>query len=179
LLNIDYNIAAQVIANQPKKVLNILINKNQSVCFKGRYLGENVRTLVEIIEYADNNEQSGLIFFSDFSKAFDSLDHIYLFKCLNYCNLENPFINSIKLFKPSHKAVLQILNFLYYFRISKGVRQGCLLSPYLFILAIKLFANAIAKNNNIKGITINNIEIKQTLFADDASFFTDVCPNLL
>jgi len=36
---------------------------------KGRYIGENVRTLIEIIEHAENNRQSGLIFFSDFSKS--------------------------------------------------------------------------------------------------------------
>jgi len=30
-----------------------------------------------------------------------------------------------------------------------------------------LLANAIAKNNNIKGITINNIEMKQTPFAEE------------
>jgi len=40
-----------------------------------------------------------------------------------------------------------------------------------------LLANAIAKNNNIKGITINNLEMQQTLYADDASFFFEFCPN--
>ena len=94
MVNIDYKIAAKVIANRLKKVLNTLINKEHSGFLKGRYIGENVRTLVEIIEHAENNEQTGLIFFSYFLKAFD---HRYLFKCLNYFNLRNSFIIWIKL----------------------------------------------------------------------------------
>jgi len=79
LLNIDYKIA-----NRHKKVLNTLIHKDQSEFLKGKYIGENVRTLVEIIEHADNSEHFGNIFFSGFSKAFDSLDHRYLFKVFIY-----------------------------------------------------------------------------------------------
>lgn len=34
---------------------------------------------------------------------------------------------------------------------------------------------AIRNNQNIKGIYLSNVEVKQTLFADDASFFLDGC----
>jgi len=57
------------------------------------------------------------------------------------------------------------------------VPQGCPLSPYLFILSIDLLASTVAKNINIKGITINNIEFKQIPFADAASLFTDSSQN--
>ena len=60
-----------------------------------------------------------------------------------------------------------------FFKIEKGVRQGCPLSPYLFIICIELLSNEVSLNTDINGIKIGNIEIKQTLFADDASFITD------
>ena len=60
-----------------------------------------------------------------------------------------------------------------FFNISRGVRQGCPLSPYLFIICIELLSLSISNNTDIKGISINNNEIKNTLFADDATFIMD------
>ena len=53
------------------------------------------------------------------------------------------------------------------------VRQGCPLSPYLFIIGIELLTNQIRTNENIKGVTIANLELKNTCYADDASFILD------
>ena len=40
-------------------------------------------------------------------------------------------------------------------------------------MCIELLSNEVTLNADIKGITIGNIELKQTLFADDACFITD------
>ena len=60
-----------------------------------------------------------------------------------------------------------------FFSIEKGVRQGCPLSPYLFICAIELLYRAINKNGNIIsiGYSVANTQFKYTSFADDATFF--------
>jgi len=59
------------------------------------------------------------------------------------------------------------------FNIQKGVRQGCPLSSFLFIICIQILTNYIKNNKNIKGITVQEKEIKQSLFADDATFFNN------
>ncbi len=50
--------------------------------------------------------------------------------------------------------------------LERGVRQGCPLSAYLFILTLEMLANKIRADKNVKGIIINNIEVKISLLAD-------------
>ncbi len=54
-----------------------------------------------------------------------------------------------------------------YFKLERGVRQGCPLWAYLFILTIEVLANKIRFEKNIKGININNKTIKLSMLADD------------
>ena len=63
------------------------------------------------------------------------------------------------------------------FVIKKGVRQGCPLSTSLFIICIELLSNYIKNNKHITGVTINGTEIKQTYFADDATYINNGCQN--
>ena len=55
----------------------------------------------------------------------------------------------------------------------RGVRQGCTLSPYLFILCIEILSASLIKDQEITGIKINGKEFKSTMFADDATFAMD------
>ena len=57
--------------------------------------------------------------------------------------------------------------------IQRGVRQGCPLSPYLFILSPEMLATAIRKNINIKGIYVNSVEINLSQYADDTTLILD------
>ena len=81
------------------KILLSIISFDQSGFMKNRYVGQNVRHIFDIIDYANEKNIHGLILFADFEKAFDSLNHCYLFKCLNLeafeYNWYNFFYNDI------------------------------------------------------------------------------------
>ena len=51
------------------------------------------------------------------------------------------------------------------------MRKGDPLSPYLFIIALETLAIRLRSSKDINGITINNIEFKLSLFADDFCSF--------
>ena len=58
------------------------------------------------------------------------------------------------------------------FFLERGVRQGCLLSGILFIIAIELLAQQIRRSEMIKGIEIANKgsqEVKLSQYADDTT----------
>lgn len=63
-----------------------------------------------------------------------------------------------------------------YFSPTRSTKQGCPLSPYLFILSYELLANDIRNNNRIKGITINGVEHKLVQYADDLTLFVSWDP---
>ena len=92
LLNVDYKIATKVIANRVKSVISTIIHNSQTGFIKGRYIGENIRLLFEIIDNAEDEDKPGLIFFSDFEKAFDSVDHTFIISCLKHFNFGEDFI---------------------------------------------------------------------------------------
>ncbi len=57
------------------------------------------------------------------------------------------------------------------FMVSRGIRQGCPISPKLFILATQLLTTLIQQSPEIEGITIFNKEFKLSQFADNTSIF--------
>ncbi len=56
-----------------------------------------------------------------------------------------------------------------FFPMERGVRQGCPLSAYIFILTLEMLENKIRADTNVKGIIINNIDVKISLLADDVT----------
>ena len=174
LLNIDYKIATKTIANRIKKVLNNIIDSSQTGFIKGRYIGENIRLLYETIDYVNDKQIPGLLFFADFEKAFDSVSHEYISKVLRFLNFGPTLIKWIEVFYRNISSCVTNNGYLSdLFTLGRGVRQGCPLSPYLFIIAIELLSYNVRNNNLIKGINIDNEEVKNTMFADDATFFLD------
>ena len=55
--------------------------------------------------------------------------------------------------------------------MQRGVRQGCPISPLLFIITLELLARHIRKDVNIKGLKFSDRIIKIKLYADDATLF--------
>ncbi len=51
-----------------------------------------------------------------------------------------------------------------------GVRQGCPVSPYLFLIAVH-FLNLYVRRSNINGVTIGNVELIISQLADDTALF--------
>ena len=89
LLNVDYKIATKSISNRIKKVITNIISNAQTGFVKGRYIGENIRLLSEIIEYVNELDLPALLFFLILKKPLTALVMTICSKCLNTLILVN------------------------------------------------------------------------------------------
>ncbi|XP_078590159.1 uncharacterized protein LOC144870234 [Branchiostoma floridae x Branchiostoma japonicum] len=94
-----------------------------------------------------------------------------MFKVLNYFGFGESLIKWISvLYNNISSKVINNGHISDAFPLLRGVRQGCPLSPYLFILCVELLATKIRTNEHIKGLKIHTLETKVSQFADDSNF---------
>ena len=170
LLNVDYKIVSKTLARRLVDVLPNIVHNNQVGYVKGRYIGQNIRTAIDILQYTKLENKSGILISVDFEKAFDSVEWSFMIEVLKKFNFGEIFLKWIKLFYKNAESCT-INNGLTsgYFQLSRGVRQGDPLSPYLFIICAEILAIKIRENKNIKGIWVEKEELKIIQFADDTN----------
>ena len=172
LLNTDYKIATKALAMRLKKVLPNIINNAQTGYLQGRFIGENVRLISDILHYTADQNLEGIALFIDFEKAFDSLEWGYLDKVLNAFNFGNDFKLWVRtLYNNISSCTINNGYASRPFTLKRGVRQGCPLSGLLFVLAVEALSSAIRSRSDIKGIQVGNKEVKLSQYADDTTTF--------
>ena len=179
LLNVDYKIITKALANRMKKVLVDIIHPDQTGFLKGRYIGENVRLLLDVMNYADNNNVPGFAFSIDFEKAFDKLKWSCINKALEHFGFGPDFQNWVKIiYNGAQSCVTNNGYASEFFNISRVVRQGCCLSPYIFLICSELLSHAIRTSEKINVTSCisgksKNYEVKISQYADDTIVYID------
>ena len=175
LLNTSYKLASACISFRIKSVLPQIIHGDQTGFLAGRYIGENIRMLYDILFHTETHNIPGQLLLVDFHKAFDSLSWSFIEQCLNFFNF-GPLIKQwIKTFYNDIKSCVAVNgSYTEWFKLYRGCRQGDPCSPYIFLICAEILSLLIRNNKNIKGIKITE-EFTALLsqFADDTSLFLD------
>ncbi len=169
LLNNDYKILALILANRIKPVLDTVIDECQSGFMQNRHISNNIRLILDIIDYPEFVQDDSFILFLDFYKAFDCLEHDFIITALNKFGFGQSFCNAVhNLYSNSNRKLASGTS--PRFSLKRGVRQGCPLSVYVFLLSVQ-FLNLPVKLSSLKGMVVANREIFMSQLADDTALF--------
>ena len=158
LLYVTYKIYTKAIALRLNKVMKHCIGDDQTGFIKGRYIGENVRLMLDIRDHCITNDRKALLLACDCHKAFDSLNWEYIETVMKGFGFGPDMLNLVRSIYASTdgdslpQSVVQLNGFLSQpYSLNRGVRQGCPLSCYLFLLCIEPLLAYIRSSNAIRG----------------------------
>ena len=139
-MNADVNIALKALPFRLKKVISNLINYDQTANIKGRFIGESIRLIDNILYHTEQEHIDRGLFAADIENAFDSVEHSIISAVLKKFGFSDDLIQWIKTFLFDASSCVMNNNFSTgYFKSDRGTRQGDLLSAYIFILHLEMF----------------------------------------
>uniref|UniRef100_A0A670JTK1 Reverse transcriptase domain-containing protein n=1 Tax=Podarcis muralis TaxID=64176 RepID=A0A670JTK1_PODMU len=132
-------------------------------------MSDNVRNIIDILELLEVKiNRKAVIIFVDAEKAFDNISWTFMKKNLQGMGVGQSFENGIGAIYSKQKAKLIVNNVVTEeIPIEKGTRQGCPLSPLLFITVLEVLLNRIRGDQLIKGVQLGAKDYKLRAFADD------------
>lgn len=129
------------------RMLPLFISLNQSAFVKDRLLMENVLLASELVKsYHKDSVTERCVIKIDISKAFNSVQWSFLLTVLAGLNFLENFITWITKCIELASFSIQINGELAgYFKSKRGLRQGCSLSPYLFVICMQTLTKLLHK----------------------------------
>ena len=139
LLSQIYKLISGVVARRLKKLLGKLISGCQKAYQNTTNIGEIILDVLEIIAISKYHKKPGMILEIDFSKAFDSINHNYIYETLSFLNFGQKFIKIVRTMLNSRRCNIMIDRMIDE-RISnpKGVPQCDTASPYIFLIVLEI-----------------------------------------
>ena len=175
LLNTELKILARVLANGLQRVISDLIGPEQTFAVKGRSIQDNLHLIREVLEGIGDDSEAALISL-DQSKAFDRVDHRFLASVLETAGFKPEFRRWISMMYHNPQAVVQVNGRRSrVFAIERSVRQGCPLSPLLYVLALEPLLRRLRDGGtspSLRGIPlVSSLAARVSAFADDITVF--------
>ena len=132
-----------------------VVGPDQTCGVRGRTISENLAAVRDLLEYVEWEDIPLALLSLDQEKAFDRVDWGFLLCILETFNFGPEFCNWVHLFYTDIQSAVVINAWTFSFlNPSRGVCQGCPLSPLLYVPSIEVLAECIHASPQIQGVTI-------------------------
>ncbi|XP_058760640.1 uncharacterized protein LOC131633987 [Vicia villosa] len=139
-------IISKLLAARLRKYIGKLISCNQTVFIPGRQILDGVLVTNEIIDYAKRFKKECLTCKVDFAQAYDCVDWDFvrfMLKSTGFGSRWMKWMDSVVF--TSTMSILVNGSPIEYFQVSKGLRQGDPMSPFLFTIVEEGLAGMVRK----------------------------------
>ena len=170
LLNFDVKVFARILDLRMRKVARKIIGPHQFFNWKDHPIDNAVHYLSDMIRFVKERKIGCYLVGLDQKKAFDRVDHDFLFYTLERFGFAQETIGWVRtLYCGITSQVLVNGHVSESFPVTRSVRQGCPLSPMLYSFAIEVFNNLIIGDPEILSVDSPNCRnfSKLISFADD------------
>ncbi|KAI8514548.1 hypothetical protein Bbelb_071390 [Branchiostoma belcheri] len=179
LLSIPSKVFCRILLKRIDSALDTKLREEQAGFRKARGCSDQIFALRNIIEQCVEWNSPLLINFIDFQKAFDSVHRESLWKILRAYGIPQKIVSMIgKFYEHFECSVITESSLSKPFYVKSGVRQGCILSPILFLITIDWVMRE-TTSDRPRGIkwTLNTY-LEDLDFADDLAVLSSVRKSL-
>jgi len=170
LLQSIYKIYASMIQNRLATALDNRVWKTQYGFRRNKSTSQPIAIVRRIQDYMEASRDPIILLFLDWEKAFDNVDHTELLKAIFRFNVPDKINRIIATFYNNPRFLIQDQLGDSSIRKQKtGIRQGCPLSPYLFVLLMTILFHDVHTRIDplLENKNYDFINIWELLYADD------------
>ena len=160
-----------MITERLKRVMSSIVHTDQV----GRTIFSNLQLIRDTLDMIDLKNESGILVTLDQEKAFDRVDHDFLMRTLRKFGFGPDFCRWVSIFYSSvFSRIICNGSLSAPVFLGRGVRQGCPLSPLLYVLVSEVLSTQIRNCKEIEGFQLpgaGGLQFKISQYADDATNF--------
>ena len=172
-------VLSKILINRIQTGVDHALRKEQAGFRRGRGTVEQIFILRNILEQANEWNATVYIHFVDFEKAFDSVHRDSLWVIMKKNGIPQKLIRMVQtLYEDFQCAVVDENETTDFFPVLTGVKQGCCMSGFLFLLVIDWVMRQTVEGERT-GIRWNFTTVLEDLdFADDIALLSSTMGHL-